>query len=93
METPKFVRLSPDGNLHWRYKGRHGDDITAGVGLDDVRWILPYLSRISDDNLMTGFSASGASEPVAREYTRLIRERINQLQRVAQSQNVQRAAK
>jgi hypothetical protein len=38
-------------------------------------------------------TASGASAPVAREYTRLIRERIVQLQGVAQSQNVQRAAK
>jgi len=93
LETPNFVRLNPDGSLTWRYKGRHGDDITAGVGLDDVRWILPYLSRISDDNLRIGLMASGASEPVASEYTRLIRDRINQLQRVAQSQEVQRAAK
>ena len=93
LETPNFVRLSSDGNLRWRYKGRHGEDITAGVTLDDVRWILPYLVRISDDSLIIGFSASGASERVAREYTRLIRERINQLQLAAQSQGVQRAAK
>ena len=93
LETPNFVRLSPDGILLSRYKGRHRDDITAGVGLDDVRWILPYLLRISDGNLMIGISASGASQDVAREYTRLIRERINQLQRVAQSQDVIRAAK
>jgi hypothetical protein len=93
LETRNFVRLGSDGRLRWRYKGRHGDDITAGVGVEDVRWILRYLSRISDEDLKTGLVASGASEPVAREYVRLIRQRIVQLQNVAQSQNVQRAAK
>ncbi len=93
LETPNFVRLGSDGRLRWRYKGRHGDDITAGVGVEDVRWILQYLSRISDDDLKTGFAASGASEAVAREYARLIRQRIVQLQNVAQSQGVERASK
>jgi hypothetical protein len=93
LETANFVRLSTDGKLHWGYKGRHGDDIIGGVGLEDVRWILGYLSRISDGDLTTGLLASGASEPVAREYTRLIRQRIVQLQNVAQSQSAQRAAK
>ena len=93
LETPNFVRMGSDGRLRWRYKGRHGDDIKAGVGVEDVRWILRYLSRISDDNLKTGLVASGASEPVAREYARLIGLRIVQLQNVAQSQDVQRAAK
>jgi hypothetical protein len=93
LETRNFVRLGSDGRLRWRYKGRHGDDITAGVGIEDVRWILRYLSRISDEDLKTGLAASGASEPVAREYARLIRQRIVQMQNVAQSQGVQRAAK
>lgn len=93
LETPNFVRLGSDGRLRWRYKGRHGDDITAGVGVEDVRWILPYLSRISDDDLKTGLAASGASEAVAGEYARLIRQRIIQLQNVAQFQGVERAAK
>ncbi len=91
-ETPGFVRASSDGELHWRYKGRHGDDITAGVGVEDVRWILRYLARITDEDLETGLLASGASEPVAREYARLIRERIGQLEQVAHP-DPQRAAK
>jgi hypothetical protein len=93
LETPNFVRLSSDGKLRWRYKGRHGGDITAGLGLEDVRWILRYLSGISDEDLKTGLAASGASAPVAQEFTRLIRERVLQLQAVAASSKVQQAAK
>ena len=93
LETPNFVRVNSNGHLRWRYKGRHGSDITAAVDVEDVRWILRYLSAISDDDLKTGLAASGASEPIAREYARLIRQRIVQLQSVAQSRDVQRAAK
>lgn len=92
-QTARFVRMAADGTLNWGFRGKHGRDITAGVSLEDVRWLVPHLSRITDEDLQAGLTASGASAPVAREYTRLIRERIVQLQGVAQSQNVQRAAK
>jgi len=45
-QTSSFVRLAPDGAPYWGFKGKHGRDITAGVGLEDIRWLLPYLSRI-----------------------------------------------
>jgi len=83
-QTPSFVRLASNGNVEWGFKGKHGPDITAGVGLEDIRWLLPYLSRIADEDLEAGLAASGASTPVAREFTRLIRERILQLHRIAE---------
>lgn len=92
-QTPDFVRLAPDGNLKWGFKGKHGRDITANVGLEDVRWLLPYLYRISDEDLGTGLAASGASAPVAQAFTRSIRARILQLQRIAETPKVQQAAK
>jgi hypothetical protein len=85
--------MSKDGALEWGFKGKHNQDITAGVGVPDVIWLNRYLSRITDEDLNAGFAASGASQPVAREYTRLMRERIVQLERVAQSQGGVRAAK
>jgi hypothetical protein len=92
-QTSNFVRLALDGSLDWRFKGKHGRDITAGVGLEDVRWILPYLSRITDEDLQAGLSASGASTPVARDFTRSIRARILQLQRISESTGLHQAAK
>ena len=93
IQTASFVKMSKDGRLKWGFKGKHNQDITGSVGVADVIWLDRYLSRITDEDLNAGFAASGASQPVAREYTRLMRQRIVQLQSVAQSQGAQRAAK
>jgi hypothetical protein len=92
-QTAKFVQLAPDGTIDWGFKGKHESDITAGVGIEDVRWIVPYLSRITDEQLQTGLTASGAPPAVASDYVRSIRQRIEQLQRVAQASTMQGAAK
>jgi len=93
IQTASFVKMSKDGALEWGYKGKHNQDITAGVGVADAIWLDRYLSRITDEDLIAGFTGSGASQPVSREYTRLMRERIVDLQRVAQSQGGARAAR
>ena len=82
-ETRHFARLLPDGRIEWGFRGKHGRDITAGVGVEDVRWLLPYLSRITEQQLAAGLSASGASPWAAQQFTRSIRERIEILARVA----------
>jgi hypothetical protein len=92
-QTSSFARLSSNGNINWGFRGKHGLDITAGVGLQDIRRLLPYLSRITDEELEAGMAASGASTPVAREFTRLIRKRILQLQRIAESSGAGQAVK
>jgi hypothetical protein len=92
-QTSNFVRRAPDGRIQWGFKGKHGRDITANVGLEDIQWLLPYLSRISDEDLEAGLAASGASTPVARVFTRSIRARILQLQKIAETPKVQQAAK
>ena len=77
------------GGQHLHYP----QDTPQGLGIADVIWLDRYLSRITDQDLNAGFISSGASQPVAREYTRLMRERIVQLQRVVQSQGGERAAR
>ena len=91
IQTASFVKMSKDGALKWGFKGKHSQDITAGVGIADVIWLDRYLSRITDEDLTAGFAASGASQPVAHEYTRLMRDRILQLERVVQSKGGERA--
>lgn len=89
-ENSDFIRVAPNGALQWGFEGKHAQDITAGVTVEDVRWLLPYLSRITDQDLEAGMIASGASTAVACVYTQSIRARIEQLQRVAQSQKLHR---
>jgi hypothetical protein len=93
IQTANFVKMSKAGALEWGFKGKHTQDITTGVGVADVVWLDRYLSQITDEDLAAGFAASGASQPVAREYSRLMRERILQLERVAQAKGGERAAK
>jgi hypothetical protein len=92
-QTGNFVRLESNGDVVWGFKGKHGQDIRDGVGLDDIRWLLPYLSQITDEELEAGLAASGSSASVAHEFTRLIRERIVQLQRIVELARSRQAAK
>jgi hypothetical protein len=83
-QTPQFVKGVQNGEIVWGYSGKHGEDITARITLDDVRWLLPYLTRITDGQLRTGLMASGATPAFAERFSRAIRNRIEQLQHIAQ---------
>ena len=91
-QSPGFVTLDRDGGIQWGFRGKHGEDVVAGVTVQDVRWLLPYLSRITDEELVAGLAASGASAPEAQQFTRAIRTRIQALQRIAKSTDSQQVA-
>jgi len=82
-QTPKFVQGVKDGNIVWGYDGKHGEDITAGISVEDARWLLTYLSGITTEELRTGLRASGASPGYAERISRAVRNRIVQLQQIA----------
>lgn len=82
-QTTQFVHLSSDRRMVWGYRGKHREDVTTGITQEDVRWLLPYLSRITSEELHAGLAASGAREAVANLFTRAIQGRIAQLRRVA----------
>ncbi len=84
-ETRNFVRTTPGGAIQWGYRGKHDPDIVSDISVVDVRWLMTYLSRVSDEELRAGLRASGATEAEIGIYTRAIRERIAQLQQVADS--------
>jgi hypothetical protein len=88
-QTPGFAR-SVDGQvIRWGYRGKHGKDITSGIDVADVRWLLTNLSRVTDADLRAGLQASGATSSETDAYARSIRDRIAQLQRLAQPQSAQ----
>jgi len=84
-QTKDFVRSAPGGRIEWGYRGKHDQDITQGISVDDVRWLLRYLSRVTDEELRAGLRASGATEEEIAIYARSVRERIAQLQSLAGS--------
>jgi hypothetical protein len=82
-QTRLFVKGVRDGNVAWGFRGKHNQDITRGITTTDVRWLLPYLSRITDEQLRAGLIASGASAATAESLTQSMRGRIACLERIA----------
>ena len=89
-QTRAFVRSDDGESVRWGYRGKHAKDITTGVGIEDVRWLLPYLTSMSDEDLRAGLRASGASAAETETYTTSIRNRIEQLRRLCGSPRASR---
>ena len=81
-QTPDFVKGVENGELKWGFDGKHRKDMTEGISVDDVRWLLQYLGKITDVQLRRGLIASGAEPDETDCYTGALRQRIEQLQRV-----------
>jgi hypothetical protein len=82
-ETSHFVTVSEDGFLRWGFKGKNEKDVTSDITVDDVRWLMQYLGRITDKQLIEGLTASGADADNVRCFAGALRMRIEQLQRLA----------
>lgn len=79
-QTRDFVRMAHGNAIEWGYAGQHTGDFIDGIHLDDVRWILTYLGRISDVQLREGLLASGATPAAAQCFAQALSERIARLQ-------------
>ena len=82
-QSKDFVKCVRDGQVVWGFEGKHGRDISEGITLEDVRWILPLLSGITREQMIAGFVASGAAPRTAERFARALRSRIEQLEQIA----------
>jgi hypothetical protein len=89
-QTKDFLKIVNGAVIEWGYGGKHAEDIKNGITVDDVRWLLHYLSAITDEELQAGLRASGASEPDVASFTRSIRDRIRQLENVSNAPSASR---
>jgi hypothetical protein len=86
-QTKDFVSRSADGSLKWGYEGKSKGDLTS-ITVQDVKWLLQYLGRVTDEQIRTGLAASGATPDEVECFARSLRSRIEQLQQVGGSSNV-----
>ena len=82
-QTAEFVTGSEGGAVRFGYVGQRTADVAAGISVDDVRWLCRYLGRITDAQLRDALTASGATPEETGRFTAAIRDRIDQLIRVA----------
>jgi hypothetical protein len=85
-QTAQFVKGVAGGFVKWGYIGQRTDDAIEGISVEDVRWLYGYLGRITDDQIRDGLIVSGASSEEAACFTRALRERINQLKSICESE-------
>jgi hypothetical protein len=84
-QTPLFV-LGTRGNLvRFGYAGQHTDDFKYGITVEDVRWLMQYLGRVTGAQIRAGLLASGASRDEEDCFTKALRARIEQLRKVSTS--------
>ena len=79
-ESRHFVKGVKDGFVDWGYSGKHTNDATRNIPIAHVQWLMQYLGRITDRQIVMALRASGATEGEEACYLRSVRQRINQLQ-------------
>ncbi len=83
-QTSRFIKGVRDGEVRWGFYGNHTGDTTQGIRVADVKWLLQYVGRITDEQIRTGLKASGANPEEVECFTQAVRQRIRQMQSVAQ---------
>ncbi len=77
-QTPSFVLGSKKGIVKWGYHGQH-TDMARDIHVGEVKWLLQYLGRVTDQQIRGALKASGAAPAEVDCFATAIRERINQL--------------
>src|SRR5262249_7712629 len=81
-QTKDFVKGVKDNKVEFGYSGQHSSDFKSDISVNDVRWLMGYVGRITDNQLRAGLQASGATSEEVACFTQSIRDRINQLKNV-----------
>jgi hypothetical protein len=83
-QTAEFITgVSEEGLVEFGYAGQRTGDVAAGIRVEDVRWLMQYLGRLTDRQILDGLRASGASPEEAARYCAALRARIDQLAVIA----------
>jgi hypothetical protein len=82
-QTRDFVKGVKGDLVEFGYSGQHTSDFKTDIRVSDLKWLLQYLGRVTDDQLRAGLQASGATAEEVECFTQSIRERINQMKAIA----------
>jgi hypothetical protein len=82
-QTKDFIKGVKGDVVEFGYSGQHSSDFKTDIRISDLKWLLQYLGRINDDQLRAGLQASGATPEEVECFTQSLRDRINQMKRIA----------
>jgi hypothetical protein len=81
-QTSDFIKGVKGGFVEFGYSGQHTGSFKEGIRVDDVKWVLGYIGRITDQQIKDGLQASGATPDEVDRFTRAIRDRIEQMRKL-----------
>ena len=84
-DTPRLITGVHGNVVVWGYSGKHEDDVRNGITVDDLRWLFPYLSAITAEQIRAGLKASGATDRQIASWTESLESRIHQVEAVART--------
>ncbi|MBI1896409.1 MAG: hypothetical protein HYS04_07715 [Acidobacteria bacterium] len=84
-QTPEFVSGIRGGKVQFGFTGQHTEDFKSDITVEDIRWLMRYLARISDAHIRSALRAAGADAAHQDCFTRALRSRIEQLRRATHS--------
>ena len=82
-QSDDFIKGVDNGMIEFGYSGKRQDDIRRGITVNDARWLMNYLGRLTDDEIRTALTESGASSSEMTCFSAAIRKRIDALAKVA----------
>lgn len=81
-QTSDFIKGVEHGNVEFGYSGQHTGSFKEGIKVSDVKWLMNYVGRITDQQLRDGLKASGATPDEVETFTRAVRARIEQMRKL-----------
>jgi hypothetical protein len=82
-QTGNFIKGVEGGLVEFGFSGQHTGSFKNDIRVSDLKWLLQYVGRITDDQFRDGLRASGATPDEVECFTRSLRERINQMKRIS----------
>ncbi len=83
LQTPDFITGVRNGVVRWGYTSKRTGDVTRGITVADLRWLVPYLQPITAAQVHSGLMASGATDRQAACWNGALETRIRQIETVA----------
>jgi len=81
-QTQDFIKGVRGNIVEFGYTGQHTDSFKNDIHVSDLKWLLQYVGRITDEQFRAGLWASGATADEVECFTRSMRERIDQMKRI-----------
>jgi hypothetical protein len=87
-DTPHFVTGVRGNVVEWGYSGKHAQDVKSAITVEDLRWLVPHLERITAEEIRAGLKASGATSRQTACWAGALEDRIRRIKAVAETGRV-----